>query len=94
MRNFWISWYGENGVFELHSPWWISGTRCADDAEVFCAAVRAMDEDAAWDVIRQAHDDKTAPIEARFCEERPADWSPFNGRFRKADWMKWPEAQP
>lgn len=45
MKSFWISWYHEQsfGAFELHSPWWVSGS--TDTANTVCAAVRAEDEE-------------------------------------------------
>lgn len=91
MKRWWVSWYGDNGVFELYSPWWISGSRCEDDVWIFVAAVRAESEAGARRVIEAAHDEGRSPKEWRFVEERPADWSPFNGRFERASWMVWPE---
>ncbi len=90
MSRYWVSWYGDNGIFELHSPWWISGQRCSDDAYTFCAAVIADSEEAAQAVIVDAHDDKSIELEWRFCEPRAEDWSPFCDRFQRRDWMVWP----
>ena len=89
--NFWLSWYGDLPMseFELHSPWWISGYD-ADDRPVICAAVQATSEDAAIDYVLQSYDKPPAKVQWRFVEERPADWSPFNGRFEQAKWMTWP----
>ncbi|MDP3869168.1 hypothetical protein [Phenylobacterium sp.] len=86
MSRFWISWYGENGVFELHSPWWVSGYR--DDDFIFCAAVIAPDEAAAKAQIVETHDEPVE-LEWRFAEERPDDWTPFCGRFPRSPWMRW-----
>jgi len=97
VRPYWVSWYGRNGIFELHSPWWITGSRDIEDDEgedaadtIFCAAVMARDEFGAKNAIAQAHDVGRTIGEWRFCEERPSDWSPFGDRFRRADWMQWP----
>jgi len=87
MRRFWVSWYASSLDFEVHTPWWVSGYR--DDTPVVCAAVIANDADDAQSVIRACHDDPQAEIEWRFVEERPDDWSPFNSRFKRADWMRW-----
>lgn len=100
LKNFWISWYWPEalGTFELHSPWWQSGSRVAmnmktkeviEDTPTIVAAVRAENEDAAMGIIIAAFDKKPASLEWRFCEERPSDWSPFSSRFPRGDWMKW-----
>ena len=98
-KPFWISWVAvmPNGSWELHSPWWISGYRLWSDAagEAFedptvCAAVMALSCQDAKDMICRAHDLIEEPIEWRFCEERPAEWTPFCDRFPRADWMVWP----
>lgn len=93
MKSYWLSWYCPlelRGMFELHWPWWVSGVRLGDEAETVCAAVRAESEKAAKRIIIDAHDEpRPDDLEWRFIEERPADWSPFNDRFQKADWMKW-----
>ncbi len=94
MANYWISWYGNKGAWELHSPWWISGHRMVADRLAFdeerqeptvVAAVKAENEDAAKALILAAHDSKPADLEWRFVEERPDDWSPFSGRFPRRD---------
>lgn len=92
-KNFWVSWYNTVPLnqFELHSPWWVSGSRESDDADTVCAAVKAVDEGAARNVILHSYD--TPPpggVEWRFVEPRADDWSPFSGRFGRADWMVWP----
>lgn len=90
MSRYWVSWYSKHmGEFELHSPWWISGYRCDDEAQTVCAAVIAEDEQGAMAAIVDAHDDPTVEIEWRFCNERDKDWSPFCDRFPRADWMRW-----
>ena len=83
----WISWYHPRslGAFELHSPWWISGL--ADRGRTIVAAVRAKDEDAAYELIYAAYDERPKHIEFRFCQV--LNGSPFTDRFPKADWMKW-----
>jgi len=90
MRSFWISWYSyaPRDTFELHSPWWCSGYD-ADGNDILIAAVRAEDEDAAWAQVRAAYDDQPAAVAERFVEDVPDDWSPFSGRWPKADWMAW-----
>ncbi len=91
---FWVSWYGYRGVgFCLDSPWWISGSRQDPQDEereqnIICAAVRADSEEEAMSLIVKAHD-KPVSIDWRFCAAQKPDWSPFNSRFRRADWMKW-----
>jgi len=90
MRPFWVSWWGDPGTFELHRPWWVSGER-DDGRQSICAAVLAQDEFTARLSVQWAHDDKDAVLEWRFVEEKPKGWSPFGGRFRQADWMRWPE---
>ena len=93
-KRWWLSWWGKAGVFELHSPWWISGSKDnADDSESwsFCAAVIAPDEDAAMQIVLDAHDPGHTPEEWRFVNERAADWTPFCERFGRVAWMRWPE---
>jgi len=90
--NFWLSWkhYPKYGIFELHSPWWISGE--GDDYKTIVAAVKAESEKQAKDIIEESYD---VPLfldpspEWRFCDKRPDDWSPFCDRFPRADWMIW-----
>lgn len=95
-NRYWVSWYatGENGSWELHQPWWISGER-DDGALAVCAAVIAINEQQAKESIAAAHDKANVDdIEWRFCNERAADWSPFCDRFPRAEWMQWPAAAP
>lgn len=98
MKNFWLSWY-HAGAFELHTPWWISGYRSAqedqeEDQATICAAVVAESEEAAKQLIIACHDTPPTEIEFRFVEERPSGWSPFCDRFRAASWMRWPPEKP
>ena len=89
LGKFWVSWWQDGEVsFELHSPWWRSGMR-ADGVSSICAAVMAADIPSAKAIIEKAHD-KPVSIAWRFVEIMPDDWTPFNDRFRRADWMKWP----
>ncbi len=94
----WVSWCGQNGTFELHSPWWISGTRIVsgDDPEktedIFCAAILADSAAEARMAIVRAHDDYGAGFsEWRFVKPRADDWQPFCDRFPRVDWMQWPK---
>lgn len=92
-KNWWLSWYNIHScdAFELHSPWWVSGVRMADDADTIVAAIRAPSETAAKAKIIAAYDrPPVASLEWRFCNERPDDWSPFSDRFQRSDWMRWP----
>ena len=88
--NFWISWIHEEemGGFELHSPWWISGSGERSEITI-CAAVRACSQEYAMGFIRTAYDTPPTGLIFRFVEERPVNWSPFSARFPRADWMKW-----
>jgi len=90
-NSYWISWWAtpEMGQWELHSPWWISGERMDDDAVSVCAAVRAPDVDGAKEAILASYDRRPGDVDWRFVAPQDADWSPFNSRFQKADWMKW-----
>lgn len=94
-KAFWLSWYNVQSIetFELHRPWWISGYRDSDDAETVCAAIIAPDEKRAKALILAAYDKPPKSVEWRFCEERPNDWTPFNDRFQRADWMRWPDGK-
>lgn len=95
MKNFWVSWYGSPIPYELHTPWWISGYRMDGDDDnpdtpTICAAVQAEDEVGAMEVVMAAHDTRPDELEWRFVSVRPDDWEPFNSRFPRAAWMKWP----
>lgn len=87
----WLSWYTLTplSTFELHSPWWVSGERERDGAVAVVAAVRAIDEDAAWGMIRLAYDDPNeAHIQKRFID-RLHQPTPFSSRFPQGVWMDW-----
>lgn len=90
-KKYWISWYmtRDAGPFELHTPWWVSGLRVSDDAQTICAAIVAASEIDAKQKIKNSYDNPPENLEFRFCEERSSDWSPFSGRFKRADWMIW-----
>lgn len=90
MTPFWLSWYHpiKAGGFELNSPWWISGSRFEPEADTIVAAVKAVDEDDAWEIIRAAYDTPPEEIEKRFCKVLEAQ-EPFSERFPRADWMVW-----
>lgn len=96
MKRFWISWEHTVGgpVFELDSPWWISGYGFDGDMETICAAVLAENEEAAKRLVLDSYDESPGEVEWRFCNERPDDWTPFCDRFRQAKWMKWPTPKP
>lgn len=91
---YWISWYGRNGTFEYEGPWWITGQTMDDPPQdIFCAAVKGYDEDDAWSTIFNAHDEGAVEkhgIQMRFVSRRNKNWSPFQERYPKAEWMKWP----
>ncbi|NBJ13364.1 hypothetical protein [Microvirga arsenatis] len=91
VKRYWVSWLADHGPFELHSPWWFSGMRASDDVPTVCAAVMAESEEAAREAIYACVDSRPAHIEFRFIEERPDDWTPFNSRFQRRDWMNWPD---
>lgn len=92
MKSYWVSWYHAPnlGGFELTAPWWVSGTRMNDDAQTIVAAIRADNPEGARDRVLRAYDVRPDDVEWRFVEERPDDWTPFSGRFPKADWMTFP----
>ena len=94
LRPFWVSWWhdveGERSGFELHCPWWVSGSRDDDDAQSIVAAVMALDEDDAKARIVAAHDHTDVTLEWRFVNPRDPGWEPFCNRFPRAEWMRWP----
>jgi hypothetical protein len=93
LKPYWLSWIAETEEFVLYFPWWISGYIFGgdEDESTICAAVWARSEEDAKDIIKNSHfkESDGASIEFRFCETRPFDWSPFCGRFPRADWMIW-----
>lgn len=98
LTNYWISWhhYDSLGGFELNTPWWVSGSGQDGGGEfsTMCAAVQAVDEDAAKELVMKSYDKLPNEITWRFCNIRANDWVPFSDRFPKADWMPWPPPQP
>jgi len=92
MESYWISWYHhpDDGPFELHTPWWVSGFTMEEiQRDTIVAAVQAESVEAAWEVIHQSYDTRPTRIETRFCEPL-GDREPFSERFPRGDWMKWP----
>jgi hypothetical protein len=87
---FWLSWWHmeADGAFEIVSPWWVSGER-GDGAMAVCAAVLAVNEEAAKEAVMACHDLRPETLEWRFCEQKAAGWSPFSSRFVQAEWMQW-----
>lgn len=93
MRQYWLSWISPSdlwGKFELHQPWWVSGYD-SDDNQTICAAIRAYTEKEAKKIVMECYDACPPPIIWRFVNEMGANWSPFNSRFRRAKWMRWPD---
>lgn len=96
LRRWWVSWYADDPSFEYHGPWWVSGSELNGPIDnitsvpIIVAAVLAPSREEAVGVIVEAHDNQTVD-RWRFESERPEDWSPFSDRFRRADWMQWPE---
>ena len=90
MNNYWVSWctYEKDGCFQLSSPWWVTGYT-SDDAETVCAAIKAVDESEAKEIIYGSYSVRPSELIFRFIESRDADWSPFGMRFRRQDWMEW-----
>jgi len=91
----WISWYHhpDDGPFELHTPWWVSGFTIEEpQRETIVAAVMAEDEEDAWKVVRASYDTSPTRLEQRFCDALGdrEPWSAEGGRFPRADWMQWP----
>lgn len=92
MKQFWVSWWQKNeyGAFEIHFPWWISGSRELNDNEdehSICAAIKAKSEKDAKEFIYKSYDKRPDDLEFRFCTEFEGE--PYSDRFQKADWMKW-----
>jgi hypothetical protein len=93
MSNWWVSWYCPSEsmpLFELHSPWWVSGYAFEPDRHIVVAAIRADSEESVWEKVRSAFD-TPVEIEERFIEPVPHMSEPFSDRFPKASWMAWDE---
>lgn len=88
LTNYWLSWYhrSTDPAFRLDWPWWVTST---GDTVTICAAIRAESEDVAWAIVRESHAGNVG-FTTRFCEAKPADWTPFSDRFPRAEWMQWP----
>jgi hypothetical protein len=96
VNEYWISWYHnpEDGPFELHTPWWISGYTMGDpEKQTIVGGIRAESEEAAYEAVRASYDTPPTELEERFCEQLlegdRLPWSNPHGRFQLADWMKW-----
>ena len=91
-RRWWVSWYGSETPFTLHSPWWVSGWAlgATRDVPTICAAVIAPDEAGAKRAIVAAHD-RAVRLKWRFVNQQPDDWQPFCDRFQRRKWMRWPK---
>lgn len=96
LQAYWLSWYHNerrDGVFEYHGPWWITGWACGEtgewDVPTICAAMMATSAEHVMQQIRDAYDKEPGPIRMRFCEVIQRA-EVFTDRFRKADWMQWP----
>lgn len=88
MTDWWLSWYSPSGEsFELHSPWWVSGSRSDDNAATVVAAIRAESEEAAWEQVRLSYNNPPLDVERRFIQV--LDRSPFSDRFPRDEWMEW-----
>ncbi len=91
MKKYWISWFHSPvyGPFELNSPWWIRESEGL--SYTIYAAVKANSEAEAKELVRNSYNKQldAATFEWRFCEEKPADWSPFCDKFPKDNFMAW-----
>ena len=94
MKNFWISWNAPRGqVFELLSPWWISGTYSG--GVTICAAVKAATPAEAKAPIYAAYEIHPGSLRFRFVSEKPDGWAPWDAaegetsRFQRDEWMVW-----
>jgi len=93
LKPYWVRFKTNMGHFEYEGPWWTTGI--VDDArdpkpDIVCAAVMAYSEDAAKAILRGTHDDGYEP-NFDFVSRRNKNWSPFSDRFKRAEWMKWPQ---
>jgi hypothetical protein len=91
---YWLSWYHhpDDGEFELHSPWWVSGfTMSEPQRDTIVAAVQAANEETAWAIVRAAYDTTPTRLEERFCDQLDEKYAqePWTERFPRADWMQW-----
>jgi hypothetical protein len=91
---YWLSWYHhpDDGEFELHTPWWVSGfTMSEPQRDTIVAAVQAANEETAWAKVRAAYDTPPTRLEERFCDELEGTYAqePWTERFPHADWMQW-----
>lgn len=95
LKKWWLSWVQPTEDFRpLSFPpnkdvlgWWCSGYS-SDEHAILCAAVQAVDEDAAWEAIMKDWPDMG---EVRFCGSKDSEWLPsdrFPLRTRNGDdWM-------
>ena len=91
IKNFWVRWYSpKDRQFESIFPWWISGYFYDDNDNamvILVAAVKAVDENAAEEIIKSSYDEYYQDLNFSFVNEKSLEWSPFCDRFQKANWM-------
>lgn len=97
----WISWYSPEslGGFELRTPWWRSGWMIEDNGTeltILVAAVRADNEDEAFEIIESSYDKEGTKIAKKFRrfsrrldEGELLPWEQEGTRFPLGDWMEW-----
>lgn len=98
MKKYWVSFNCSVNLmenFEMHSPWWISGSQINSNYEItshsICCAIQQPNKREVYRYVRSCFDKGYEPkrIKYRFIDEKPNSWSPFCDRFPKAKWMKW-----
>lgn len=88
-KNFWLSWYHDKNMsgYGTAFPSWVSGE--SPRGKMICAAIKAKDENEAWEIVEKSYAERPVVLARGFCQEREKSWSPFSDRFPKADWMVW-----
>lgn len=103
-KRYWLSWYSTPamGKFQLTAPWWKTDVRDGpkwdardrDGAHQICAAIIADDSEQAKRTVAMAYEAPSLVVEWRFCQEMPADWTPYSDPgFLREPWMRWAEPE-
>ena len=97
-RRWWLGFrfYAKNGPFAYHGPWWTFSEEQSSTWLTIHVVVEADSRDLAKRMVAAAIARPTLEgnIDWLFCEEKDANWSPFDAQHPQRPWMVWDGAAP